>query len=198
MKYQNLHHHTTVSDGTLSYQESLEICRDNRIGVLAFTDHDSLPSKGAIRKLRRLNTEVNWICGIEITSWLPKELNESPCGLFHIIGLFVNPFDKKLLSFCKKMQAARKKRIAKMIQNLNKLGFILTFGDCLKESRGELINRLHLAKSLEKSNHNQKIISRFKAQIKEQALKDPEISLKYRQTTSGGIRDDLFTLFPGL
>jgi predicted metal-dependent phosphoesterase TrpH len=48
MKYQNLHAHTVTSDGLLTYKEVLNVCAKNNIGVLAFTDHDSLPNKKAM------------------------------------------------------------------------------------------------------------------------------------------------------
>src|SRR3972149_3776185 len=96
LKYQNLHTHTTVSDGLMLYLNTLKICEKCGVGTVAFTDHDSLPGKKTVSELKKYSGPVKWISGIEISSGLPVELGGKPTSKFHIIGLFVNPFDKAL------------------------------------------------------------------------------------------------------
>ena len=49
--YQTLHSHTKDSDGLLTHREVLNICSKYNIGVVAFTDHDTLPNEKTSSKL---------------------------------------------------------------------------------------------------------------------------------------------------
>ena len=50
-KIETLHSHTITSDGKLSHRQVLEICEERNIGVVAFTDHDSLPDSKVVNIL---------------------------------------------------------------------------------------------------------------------------------------------------
>ncbi|MBI4652895.1 hypothetical protein HY750_01440 [Candidatus Kuenenbacteria bacterium] len=47
--YQNLHYHTKISDGQFNYQQILDLCQKYNISIVAFTDHDALPDKKAMK-----------------------------------------------------------------------------------------------------------------------------------------------------
>ena len=51
MAYADLHIHSTVSDGTLTPEEIVRLCRENGVGALSVTDHDAV--EGTLRAARR-------------------------------------------------------------------------------------------------------------------------------------------------
>src|SRR4030042_3204047 len=111
--YQTLHCHTTTSDGLLSYNQVLDICSKNNIGIVAFTDHDSLPKERVVKELLESKKySAKWIIGIEISSGKPADSRKkfSP----HIVGLFVDPFNKELIKHCEMSQEARIQRMVHM------------------------------------------------------------------------------------
>jgi predicted metal-dependent phosphoesterase TrpH len=71
LPYESLHNHTTASDGTQTYAQVLETARVNDIGVVAFTDHDMLPSEVDVTALRAYEGPVKWLIGCEISSGRP-------------------------------------------------------------------------------------------------------------------------------
>ena len=196
MNYQNLHSHTTTSDGKISYLETLKICRENQIEAVAFTDHDALPPKKEVNRLfRKRNHPVKWILGIEISSALPKELGGDPTENLHIVGLFINPFDRQLEIHCRKMQEARKKRMQLIVKNLKGLGFKITEKACLKESKGETINRPHIVAALTKNSANLKLIQKLKDQMEKESEKNPELRRKFLKMIKFGRQQYPYSLF---
>src|SRR5512135_1753213 len=158
MQYQTLHAHTTTSDGKYGYLRWLDLCRDNNIGVLAYTDHDSLPSVRSLKLLmKNKKHKTRWIIGVEISSGWPTDLGGGATSGLHLVGLFVDPTNKNLLDHCKKAKEARITRMQKIVKNLNNLGFTLTAADCLKASGGESVGRPHIVKAINYHPENVKI-----------------------------------------
>lgn len=148
MKYQTLHSHTTNSDGELDLTSLIRVCSENNIGTVAITDHDSVLNEEQISYLHKKESEVNWISGIEISSGFPSEMGGGVASEFHILGLFVDPFNKNLVKHCKLAQEARVERMQKMVKNLTGLGFKITEEDCLAASGGETVGRPHIVKAI--------------------------------------------------
>jgi predicted metal-dependent phosphoesterase TrpH len=197
-RYQNLHHHTTVSDGKLSYLQTLRVCQENNIEAVAFTDHDSLPSEKAVKALQKHRSgPVEWIIGLEISSGLPKELGGKPTSNFHILGLFIDPFNRRIKNYCQKMQAARMERMERMVKNLNRLGFKITTRACLAELKGETINRPHIVAALLKRPENIKLIQKLKDKMIQDAKQNPEVKNKLRQMIQRGPGQYPYSLFLG-
>ena len=111
LNYESLHNHTTISDGRQTYAEVLATGEANGFGVMAFTDHDILPSPADLQKLREYQGPVKWLLGCEISSGLPKELGGGPASMFHILGLFTDPTYQPLLDHSKLALAARSERM---------------------------------------------------------------------------------------
>lgn len=195
MKYQNLHSHTTTSDGLLSYREVLEVCEKNNLGVLAFTDHDAVMSEKTINELKSGIYSTKWISGIEISSGLPQELGGGPSSGLHIIGLFVDPFNKELLEHCAKAQEARIKRMQHTVKNLKNLGFDITEEDCLKASGGESIGRPHIVAAIRSKDSNLKVIEEIRLKMKKDAENDIKIKKKYDEMISFGEGQYPYMLF---
>lgn len=186
MKYENLHVHTTTSDGQLSYQEMLDLSAQNDTGVVAFCDHDSLPSSKDLKILNKNRSHpTKWIIGIEISSGYPKEIG-GPAALFHIIGLFVDPTNSALKKHCKKMSEGRQERVREMVSNLNKIGFKITVEDCLEESRGESLGRPHVVSAINKHKENEKVTKSILNKMEKRAQADKDIKHRYDKLMTDG------------
>lgn len=193
--YQNLHVHTLTSDGELTYKQVLDLCAANNISVVAFTDHDSLPDKKALGVLEKNRDHATkWIIGIEISSGWPKEIG-GPASNFHIVGLFVNPFDPDLKKHCQKAKQARQERMKKMVKNLKSLGFDITEEDCLKVSGGETVGRRHIVTALCQKAKNIEIIGKLKDKMAREAKKNPAVKKKYQEMIGRGPNQYPYRLF---
>ena len=195
-KYQTLHCHTTVSDGKLTYQEVLDTCQANNIGVVAFTDHDSVPDANAIMMLDSLRThQTKWIAGIEISTGALKEKGGGSGGGVHMVGLFVDPTNKALVQYCEKSQAARVGRMQKIVKNLQGLGFNITADDCLKASNGESVGRPHIRDALLSKEKNLTVLDVLCQKMKRAAQDDPVLNREYRVMIEQGVGQYPFSLF---
>ncbi len=79
----DLHMHSTVSDGTDTPEEILEVVREAGFGAFSITDHDAVKAAFAVRPLLREGDPL-FIPGIEL-SCRDKE------GKYHILGYGVDP-----------------------------------------------------------------------------------------------------------
>ena len=157
-KFETLHCHTTLSDGLLTHGEVLDECRDNNIGIVAFTDHDILPSEEKIRKLKTLNHDTKFITGIEMSANYVAE-HDDDISNFHIIGLFVDPTNKKILAHCKKAQEKRIERGNRMVKNISNIGFSLTMEDIENFMEDGSMGRPHIAMAILSKKKNLNVIA---------------------------------------
>lgn len=192
-KYQTLHGHTTASDGKMGYIEVLKKCEKYNIGVYAFTDHDSLTSKEDIKSLKKYSGTTDWVVGIEISSGLPKELGEE--GGQHITGLFVDPFNEKLVKHCKKAQDARIERMKRIVKNLRGLGFYISSDDCIKASGGETVGRPHIVEALLSKKANEKVMLGLVEKMRLESEKNPEVKDSYEKMIKRGEGSYPYALF---
>ncbi len=193
--YESLHNHTTASDGPVDYLELLRVAQTNHYGVMAFTDHDVLPSEETITQLREYTGPVKWLAGVELSSGMPKELGGGAAQLFHILGLFVDPTNTALASHCAKAVEARTIRMEQMVTNLRSIGFDITVEDCLADSGGEAVGRRNISRALERSPRYETVMDRLRRQMAEEALEDPEVAMAYMRLLDGPVRDHPFRLF---
>lgn len=182
MGYQDLHIHTTLSDGQMSYQQVLDLAQKNNIDVVAFTDHDLVPPEKNLRILNQLRQHpVKWIVGVEMSSAPPKEREEVTISQFHIVGLFVDPKDRDLIQQGRRIVEARIERMKKLVKNIKQLGFTLREDDCLAESRGEVVQRPHIVAALLKKRKNIELIKKMIMDLKVKAKVDLRAKRFYRQ-----------------
>jgi predicted metal-dependent phosphoesterase TrpH len=192
--FQTLHCHTTASDGLLTHDQLLDICGRNNIGVVAFTDHDSLPDTAVVKNLlNRTKEPTKWVVGIEISSDKPTDFQDqfSP----HIVGLFVNPFDKNLRNHCNLAKKARRQRMGHMVKKLRGLGFDITEKDCLKASKGESVGRPHIVQAIESKPGNIEIIEKLRKLMQRDSKKDENIKNKYELMMKKGKGSYPYELF---
>lgn len=183
LPYQTLHSHTVVSDGKINYKQALDICVKNKIGVIAFTDHDALPGEKELKELNELKShEVEYVIGIELSSGYPKEIGGSG-SLFHIVGLFVDPHNGPLVDYTKTLEASRRDRTQITVKKLQELGFSISFDDVLVQAEGvKSLGRPHIVRALMAKPSNSEVLTKIEQKLKEEMktnAKLEEITSRY-------------------
>lgn len=171
-KYNNLHCHTTNSDGKLTVKETIEFCEKNNVGAVAFTDHDSVLKESDVKYLKSYKGPVRWVSGIEISVGKIPEI-DARISLLHMVGLFVNPTNQELKEFCKRAQEARKERMQKIVKNLKSVDINITEKDCIEASGGETVSRPHIVEAIMKYEKNIQKMEELYNQMKDDAKNNP-------------------------
>lgn len=193
--YESLHNHTLASDGTQSHLEVLEAARRNKVGVVAFTDHDTLPNEADLAKLKAYEGPVKWLVGCEISSGLPVELGGGVTSSLHILGLFTDPTNKALLEHCKKAVAARTERMERIVANLQGLKFVISVEDCLAASGGETVGRPHIVRALNSHPENAAIIEQLRMDMELAAVSSMQTAMDYAHMMERPASDYPYRLF---
>ena len=96
----DLHVHTNASDGEYSATEVIKKAIKNNIDTIAITDHDTIKGliqmddSSYIKKVIELG-KIEIINGIELSA-VPVNKPKKKGEQFHILGLGINPYNKKL------------------------------------------------------------------------------------------------------
>lgn len=191
---ESLHNHTTHSDGTMTHRELFERFEEKGGKIIAFTDHDALPSDAALAELDALRGRtLKWIIGIEITTLVPRDLGER--GILHLIGLFVDPRNTALKEHTVLAQEARVRRMRGMVENLHRLGFRITERDCEEEAAGESVGRPHIVRALGRYPENREVTERLVEEMREAAERDERVRVKYERMLAAGEAQYPYSLF---
>ena len=129
---------TTASDGKHSPRECVQMAGEQKLQVVAITDHDTVD--GIIEALEA-GTEFNVrvIPGIEIS----VEDHDT-----HILGFGIDHRNSQLRAYCEGAKKSRIEGAKKMIENLQSAGFIVEWEDVLREAGGGVIARPHISKAV--------------------------------------------------
>src|SRR4030066_1761163 len=131
-RYIDLHTHTIPSDGTLTPTQLVQKAKEVGLSAIAISDHENTDGlEKAFDSGKKYGVEV--VSAVEISSY-PDPLTEH-----HILGYYIDYKDKNLQKILKKLQAARAKRAKKVIDNLNKLGYQINFGDVKAAASGTIV-----------------------------------------------------------
>ena len=138
--YADLHMHTKLSDGNLSVEELVTLCKRKGLQCISITDHDNLDSYKLAQKPAE-NAEIELIPGIEISAvWQAKDI--------HILGYFCDPTNLALNIELEDFAKQRIIRVKAIVKKLNALGIDITFEKVLSYCKGKVIGRPHVAMSL--------------------------------------------------
>ncbi len=195
LAYESLHNHTTASDGDQNYTEVLATAEQTGFGVVAFCDHDTLPSTSDLEVLRAYTGPVKWLVGCEISSGLPRELGGGAASMFHILGLFTDPTDPALQEHCRQALVARAERMQRIVANLRGIGFTISEDDCLAASGGESVGRPHIVRALKSHAENEAVMEGIKADMARSAVTSPDVAMKYMRMLERDVTDHPYWLF---
>lgn len=138
--YADLHMHTKLSDGNLSVEELVVLCKKKGLQCISITDHDNLDSYKLAQKPAE-DAEIELIPGIEISAvWQAKDI--------HILGYFCDPTNLALNIELEDFAKQRITRVKAIVKKLNALGIDITFEKVLSYCKGKVIGRPHVAMSL--------------------------------------------------
>ncbi len=129
---------TTASDGKHTPRECVQMAKEQGVQVMAITDHDTV---GGVREALRAGEEfeVHVIPGIEMS----VEEHDS-----HILGYGIDIANETMLGELAKFRAGRIVGAKKMVENLQREGFVVVWEDVLREATGGVIARPHIARAI--------------------------------------------------
>jgi predicted metal-dependent phosphoesterase TrpH len=195
LNYESLHNHTKASDGIQTYLQVLKSAEECGIGVVAFTDHDTLPGAADLKLLREYDGPVKWLLGCEISSGLPKELGGGVTNSLHILGLFTDPTNQALLEHCTKALSARNERMEKIVANLKGLGFTISVDDALAAAGGDSVGRPHIVRALDKYPENALVTEGIRAEMERAAVASASVAMDYAHMLERPASDYPYRLF---
>lgn len=135
----DLHNHTTYSDGRLTPAQLMEAAKQANLGVIAITDHDTV---AGCQSLVDSPSGLQVVCGIEFST--DDELSE-----VHILGLGVDLSSAQMLDTVAMLRAHRSRRIEKMVDKLQHLGYDLSVEDIFESAPSiHAAGRPHVAQTL--------------------------------------------------
>ena len=118
----DLHLHSTISDGTDTPEEILQLIRKNRIDVFSITDHDSID---ACRRVRQILSDDDpaFINGVEFSC-------KDDGGKYHILGYGYDPEGEMICSLAEKTHRMRMEKARGRLQVLKeKYGYSFSEDD---------------------------------------------------------------------
>jgi hypothetical protein len=133
----DLHTHSTISDGSLTPTELVELAAGIGLEAVALTDHDTLDGIAeASRTAQRAGIEL--IPGVELSL-------EWDRGGMHLIVLWLEPRTGPLQDRLAELQDARNGRNARIVDRLNELGLDITLSEVEIEAGEGSVGRPHFA-----------------------------------------------------
>ncbi|MCQ8181246.1 PHP domain-containing protein [Methylomonas sp. SURF-1] len=141
----DLHCHSTASDGALPPAELVNRAKQQGVGVLALTDHDTVAGLAEARQAAQ-DCGIRLVQGIELSAGF-----ESHC--LHIVGLNIDPTNSRLLEGIGRQQITREERAQKIAQKLVKKGIPDAYPELRAAAGNGEITRLHFADFLVKHGY---------------------------------------------
>jgi predicted metal-dependent phosphoesterase TrpH len=153
--------HSTFSDGSFSPTELVRKAKDLGLTAISLTDHDTVD--GIPEFLEAGKTyQVTTVPGVEISvdTSLPNN------GHMHILGLFIDPFSRKLKNTLDFLLTQRNLRAEKIVERLEQLNLPVSGEELLAEAGEGAIGRPHLAKIMVRKGYVKDISEAFEKYLK--------------------------------
>ena len=136
----DLHTHSTCSDGTNTIEQNVALARERGIAGIAITDHDT--TEGYADALAAAaGTGLQIVTGIEFSA-------EYDGASLHILAYWVDPDHPGLREELRRLHDTRFRRGELMIENLQALGYDITFERVRQLAGDDLIARPHVAQAM--------------------------------------------------
>lgn len=138
-----LHCHTTISDGSYTIHEVLDLAQKEEVGCLAITNHDTtkeLVDTVCLGKERGIDI----IPGIEISAYDFKRQTK-----VHILGYYIEPGHAALERLCRPLLESRHQANLRAIEKLIESGYSITLEQVMKFAEGGTgIYKQHIMRAL--------------------------------------------------
>jgi len=176
MKLLDLHTHSSYSDGTYAPSAIVDLALRKGLYGLSITDHDCVDGiEEAIEYAKYKN--IIFVPGIEFSCFYGDEE-------IHILGYNIDHKCPSLLDITNRLRNARLERALKMIQNLNSMGFEISFDDLEKQSLTS-IGRPHIGQALVEKGYARSIQETFEKYLSQGM---PAYVERYRLLAQDAIR----------
>lgn len=182
----DLHMHSTASDGTLTPSELAKAAARAGIQAAALTDHDTVSGVAEFKNTcAELGIEA--VSGVEISAKYKTEM--------HILGLFIDENNPKLVKRLDELKKTRLNRNAEMLELIQKNGMNITAADITGQKDGgrlENTGRAHIARALVEKGYAKDIqnafdlyLSKGKSCYVSRKLLSPEDSIRLVKEAGG-------------
>ena len=134
----DFHSHTRESDGTLTPQALADFMGERGVEVFSISDHDTMSAYGKFTP----PPDARVVTGVEInTTYRGNEV--------HLLGYGMPADAPELLATIERNRDARRVRAQRMVDQLQRAGYGITYDEVLKEAPdAKAIGRPHVAKAL--------------------------------------------------
>lgn len=143
MKIADLHMHTNKSDGIYEPEEVIQFAKAAGLKTIAITDHDTFYHLGEVSALCE-KYEVNLINGVEMSCY-----NYTNFKKIHIIGLNLPMDAPHVKALCDQVLQGRNDYHKELIENMNALGYAITFEDAKKFSHSHTVFKMHIFQAIQ-------------------------------------------------
>jgi predicted metal-dependent phosphoesterase TrpH len=136
----DLHSHSAYSDGTESPSRNVEIALERGLEGIALTDHDTFAGIDEARAAADA-AGIVFVPGIEFSA-------EHDGASLHILGYWVDPTDGPVNEELRRLTDTRFRRGEMMVENLQRLGYEISFERVREIAGDDLIARPHVAQAM--------------------------------------------------
>lgn len=150
----DLHIHSCHSDGRYSPGQVVEYAVQNKLDIIALTDHDTTSGLAEAREYARKFPSLRMISGVEIST------NQDDDEL-HILGYGIDENAPRIKQLLQQAQENRKKRIRRILKSLKTAHIALDFEEVGNGENSVSLGRLHVARLLVKRGHVRTIREAF-------------------------------------
>ena len=180
----DLHVHTTMSDGTLTPRQVVQLAKEKGLKAIAITDHDNTSGiQEALEAGDELGLEI--IPGVEISA-------AYNFGTLHILGYFIDYNHGELTTKCEWLRSERANRISKILNKLKEQGILISEDDVNDESKGNSPGKPHVANLIHKKGHTKSYQEAFDKYLDKgtstyvpKVKLDPEDAIRLIQNAGG-------------
>lgn len=136
----DLHTHSTCSDGTNTVAENVALAIERELDGIAITDHDTTDGYAEAEEAAA-GTDLVIVPGIEFSA-------EYDGASLHVLAYWVDPDHEGLRAELRRLTDTRFRRGELMIENLQRLGYDITFERVRQIAGDDLIARPHVAQAM--------------------------------------------------
>lgn len=149
----DLHSHSTASDGVLTPSELVQRALEQKVEMLALTDHDTVAGIAEAKQYAH-DKPIRFISGVEISIlWEGKSI--------HLAALNVDERNSYLLELLHRQQQYRDQRALEIGEKLAKIGILNAYEGAKKLAKGE-VTRAHYGRFLLEQGYVRNIEQAFK------------------------------------
>jgi len=150
----DFHTHSTRSDGMLTPSALVDLAASRGVRVMALTDHDTLDGLDEARAAAARHPGFLLVPGVELSADLPgREL--------HMLGLFVDETNARLLSDLARFREGRIERGRKTVDALEAAGVPVDWARVQAIAGDASVGRPHVARALLEAGHIETINEAF-------------------------------------